>query len=548
MGNDTANAGSSNITNNFGANTHFHANTSALNATITNNDGGGVSFAGHSTAANAVITNKVGGGTNFFEQATAGNASITSSANTFMQFGFEGFHPVTDTATAGNSTITTNGTVTFFSSTTAGNAIITASNGGNVRFFEASSGGNAQFITNSGGTIDISNLKLAGTTAGSIAGGGEYRLGSKRLTVGSNNLSTEVSGSINDGGFPSGGTGGSLVKVGTGTLTLSGANGYTGGTTISAGTLQLGNGGTSGSIVGNVVDNGVFAINRSDTFTFGSRISGSGAFRQLGAGVTILTDINSYTGGTTIAAGTLQLGNGGTSGSIVGNVLNNATFAIKRSNAFSFSGVISGSGAFQQLGTGTTTLTALESYSGLTSIAAGKLALFGAGNIASSSGVVANGVFDISGVSGAGTSVQSLSGAGSVALGAKTLTLTNASGDFAGAIGGTGSFTLAAGKEMLSGVSTYTGATNVNAGTLSVNGSIASSSLTTVNAGGTLGGNGTVGNTTINGGTLAPGNSIGTLAVQGNLVFTAAASYMVEVSPANADRTNVTGTATLGGA
>jgi hypothetical protein len=72
--------------------------------------------------------------------------------------------------------------------------------------------------------------------------------------------------------------------------------------------------------------------------------------------------------------------------------------------------------------------------------------------------------------------------------------------------------------------------------------------MTTVNAGGTLGGNGTVGNTTINGGTLAPGNSIGLLTVQGSLLFTAASSYMVEVSPANADRTNVTGLATLGGA
>ena len=88
----------------------------------------------------------------------------------------------------------------------------------------------------------------------------------------------------------------------------------------------------------------------------------------------------------------------------------------------------------------------------------------------------------------------------------------------------------------------------IDGGTLRVAGSIASSSMTIVNAGATLGGNGIVGNTTINGGTLSPGNSIGLLTVQGSLVFTAASSYMVEVSPANADRVNVTGMATLGGA
>ncbi len=68
-------------------------------------------------------------------------------------------------------------------------------------------------------------------------------LGAKNLTVGSNNLSTTVSGVIS-------GLDGSLTKVGTGTMTLTNTETYTGVTTISAGTLQLGNGGATGSIVG----------------------------------------------------------------------------------------------------------------------------------------------------------------------------------------------------------------------------------------------------------------------------------------------------------
>ena len=87
---------------------------------------------------------------------------------------------------------------------------------------------------------------------------------------------------------------------------------------------------------------------------------------------------------------------------------------------------------------------------------------------------------------------------------------------------------------------------NVLGGTLSVNGTI--NGLVTVNAGGTLGGTGTIDNVVVNGGALAPGNSIGTLNVAGGLTFSAASSYMVEISGASSDLTRVTGVATLGGA
>ena len=112
--------------------------------------------------------------------------------------------------------------------------------------------------------------------------------GSKTLTVGGNNLSTMVSGVIQDGGFR-GGTGGSLTKVGTGTLTLAGTNTYTGGTTISAGTVQLGNGGTTGSITGSVVNNGILSFDRSNAVTFFGVISGLGSVTQIGTGATTLT-------------------------------------------------------------------------------------------------------------------------------------------------------------------------------------------------------------------------------------------------------------------
>src|SRR4029077_9866120 len=123
---------------------------------------------------------------------------------------------------------------------TAGNATIT--NNSNMQFFSNSTAGLARLINNAGATVDFSfgtgpnnDHKLG---AGSIAGAGAYFLGADELTVGGNNLSTTASGVISDCG-PTGGeclanpaTGGSLVKVGTGTLTLAAIDTYTGATTV----------------------------------------------------------------------------------------------------------------------------------------------------------------------------------------------------------------------------------------------------------------------------------------------------------------------------
>ena len=167
--------------------------------------------------------------------------------------------------------------------------------------------------------------------------------------------------------------------------------------------------------------------------------AGPARWTKVGTGTMILSGNNTYTGGTTITAGTLQLGNGGTTGSILGNVVNNATLAFNRSNAYQFDGVISGSGAVQQNGAGTTTLTAVNTYAGATTISAGALALSGAGSIANSSGVVGNAKFDISGHHRAAPRSRTCPAhAAWSTLGNQTLTLTNAAGTFAGVIGGNG--------------------------------------------------------------------------------------------------------------
>ncbi|HEX7340919.1 MAG TPA: autotransporter-associated beta strand repeat-containing protein [Rhodanobacteraceae bacterium] len=109
--------------------------------------------------------------------------------------------------------------------------------------------------------------------------------------------------------------------------------------------------------------------------TWSSKTSGTGHLVKDGTGTLIITGALGYTGGTTINAGMLVIGNGGTTGSITGDITDNAQLAFSRSDGVIFHGVISGSGSLSQWGTGTLTLTAANTYTGGTMISAGTIIL-----------------------------------------------------------------------------------------------------------------------------------------------------------------------------
>jgi fibronectin-binding autotransporter adhesin len=158
--------------------------------------------------------------------------------------------------------------------------------GGRIVFTEAATGGTAQVAVESGAVFDLSGLTAASLSLGSIAGAGDFFLGSQTLTVGSSNGSTVVAGVLVDGGL-GGGSGAGLTKVGTGTLELGGVNGYTGATHVNAGRLLV-----TGSLA-----NGTVGVAGDAT------LGGTGT---IGGGVTV-ADAGIVSPGTT-GAGTLTAG------------------------------------------------------------------------------------------------------------------------------------------------------------------------------------------------------------------------------------------------
>lgn len=124
---------------------------------------------------------------------------------------------------------------------------------------------------------------------------------------------------------------------------------------------------------------------------------------------------------------------------------------------------LTGSAGVQKTGLGTLTLSGANLYSGATLISAGTLALAGGGSLAASSGVEVAGTLDISATT-SGATIKTLSGTGTVALGAKDLTLSNAGSTFSGTIGGTGGLSVQAGTLTLAGANSFSGTTTIASG------------------------------------------------------------------------------------
>ncbi len=460
---------------------------------------------------------------------------------------------------------------------------------------------NAVTINSSTSVFDISTIFPAATTSIGLLSG----VAGSQITLGSNNLVFGgPAGTITFAGVISG-VGGSITKEGAGIEVLTGVNTFTGGTTINAGTLSLSGSGSlasaltiagtstfdisgisaSGTTLGDITGSvGSFVTLGSKALTFGAEtasttigsvISGSGgSLVKENSGTVILSAANTFTGGTTINGGALQISADANLGAATGgiafgggtlhttasftipatraiSIASSATFDTNAAVATTVDAAISG-GSLTKAGDGTLVLTsAANSYTGGTTINAGTFSLSGAGALASTGSMSvdsASSVFDIS-TTTTGAAIGDLSGVAgsSLTAGIKTLTFgTAASKTFAGDISGSGILTKqGSGIFDLSGANTFTGTFNVNAGTLNMSstGSFPFASTTNIAAGTTLTGTGTLGAVNLNG-TISPGNSIGIINV-GDITFNAGSDFIVELSNTDSDRIVSSGTVTI---
>ena len=257
---------------------------------------------------------------------------------------------------------------------------------------------------------------------------------------------------------------------------------------------------------------GIITSATAATFTVGNSYAGrasqfagslQGALNLAikGSNTVTLSGNNTYSGTTTVNAGTLQIGNGGTSGTLgTGAVTNNASLVFNRSDNLTVANTISGSGSLRHAGSGTMTLSGVNTYSRGTTVEGGRLV----GNATSLQGAITNsGVVEFNQQSN-GTLNGTMSGDGSLAkTGAGNLTISN--------------------------TQTFSGGTTVFGGGLIVNGALTASPVK-VESGARLSGSGSIGGlTVVGGGTINPGNSPGAMVVNGNALWLGGGNYDWEI-------------------
>ena len=378
----------------------------------------------------------------------------------------------------GNGTLTLAGPNTFTGDTRVASGSLTiadrqallnstldmnASDSGAVTFAQDSALGGlkgSRNLANGGNTLSIGGNNQSTTYSGVLSGsGGLTKLGEGTLALSGNNTYTgPTTVSMGTLAIGSGGTtgaiagnianssvvvfnrsdavtyagtisgNGSLTKQGGSSLTLTGNNTYSGLTTVSGGTLAIGAGGTSGAIAGNIANSGAVVFNRSDAATYAGVISGTGGLTKQGAGTLSLTGNNTYLGQTTVSAGTLAIGAGGTTGAIVGDIANSGAVVFNRSDSVIFYRSISGIGSLTKQGAGTLELRNDNTYSGLTTVSSGTLQIGNGYTAGSIAGDIANFGAVVFNRSDAVTYAGMISGTGSlIKRGSGTLTLSGSS-------------------------------------------------------------------------------------------------------------------------
>lgn len=245
-------------------------------------------------------------------------------------------------------------------------------------------GGNGA-LTLVGATLSVADTLLIGG-AGGGASEGSVRAGGQG---GDGTLNVGVNSAVRIGGGArlvlGGGTGGGagVLNLGQGSADFAGGGTFT---INSNGTLNIGNstpGATTGGTIANLsslVNNGTINFNQAGAgpYVLTSNITGSGSVAVNSGGTTLLLGNNTYTGGTTVSAGTLQIGAGGVTGTISGNIVNNSSVVFSRTDAVSYAGSMSGSGTLGKTSTGTLRLLGASTATGDIYVSRGALELTGA--------------------------------------------------------------------------------------------------------------------------------------------------------------------------